>query len=120
MTISDAIKIEGCYTCCPKTSFYLADISGVDSIAALVSFLCENHDAVIVPSFVELACEYGDKRNEFKKVLRSLYSIFNVDDSNPRVLPGVIIDVNNLWKDIVSTDIPSVITQFHFYTPCIA
>ena len=120
MTILDAIKIEGCYTCSPETSVYLADISGVDSIAALVSFLGENLDAVIVPSFVELACEYGDKQNEFRKVLRSLCSKFNVTDSSRRVLPGIIIDVNNLWKDIVSTDIPSVIKQFNFYTPCIA
>lgn len=120
MTILDSIRIEGCYSCSPETSVYLADISGVDSIAALVSFLGENHGAIIVPSFVELACEYGDKLNEFNKVLRSLYSRFNATDSNRRVLPGIIIDVNNLWKDIVSTDIPSVVKQFNFYTPCIA
>lgn len=120
MTILEAIKIEGYYTCSQHTSVYLADISGVDSIAALVSFLGENHDSIVVPSFVELACEYGDKLYEFNKVLSSLYAKFNAIDNKRRILPGIILDVNTLWKELVSTDIPSVVNQFKFYSPCIA
>jgi hypothetical protein len=96
---------------------YIADISGIDSIAALVTVLRQNEHSIIIPTIVDVACEYGDKWNEFNRIYKELCFAFNA--CNRRVLPAIILDVNELWHRIVSNSIQTVVRNVQFYSPCI-
>jgi len=92
---------------------FIADISGNDSIAALIKVAEENPSAIIIPSIVELACEYGDK-DQFSKVLKKLDENFS-----HRIMPGIISETNDLWKAIVVNNIQESVKLYGFYSPCI-
>lgn len=96
---------------------FIADISGKDSIAALVKVIEENPSAVIIPSIIELACEYGDK-TQYNKVIKKLSVEFN--NKGRRIMPGIISEVNDLWKALVASNIQDSIKSYSFYSPCIA
>lgn len=97
-------------------NYFIADISGKDSIAALLKTIEGNSSAIIIPSIIELACEYGDKA-QYSKVIRKLNAKFN--RTQKKIMPGIISDVNNLWRAVVPTGIQNSIKRFRFYSPCI-
>ena len=92
---------------------YIADISGIDSIAALVTIMRQNEHSIIIPTIVDVACEYGDKEDEFTKIYKELCTAFN--GRHRRVLPAIILDVNELWRRIVSDSIQAVVRKVQFY-----
>ena len=96
---------------------FLADISGRDSIAAAIKIIEEDSQSILIPSIIELGCEYGDK-SQYEGVHRSLRKIFNTD--RLRVEQGIVCDGNELWKAIVTRDIQKTIKKFGFFSPCVA
>lgn len=98
-------------------NYYLADISGNDSIAALIKILDENSSAVVIPSIIELACEYGDK-NQYGKVIEKLQECFNIEGI--KIMPGIICSANNIWRVLVSGHIQESVDLCRFYSPCIS
>lgn len=100
----------------PQYSF-IADISGTDSIAALIMIMEQTPHAIIIPSIIDLACEYGDK-GQYQNVIIKIKEAFS--NKKRIVLPTIISEANNLWKAIVSDDIHNTINSYGFYSPCIA
>jgi hypothetical protein len=98
-------------------STYIADISGIDSIAALVTVMRQNDHSIIIPTIVDVACEYGEKWDEFTRIYKDICAAFNV--YHRRVLPAIILDVNELWHRIVSNSMQAVVRNVQFYSPCI-
>lgn len=119
LKILDKINLELNYPMNIKSpqNYFIADISGKDSIAALLRIVDKNPSCVIVPSIIELACEYGDKK-QFSKVIRRLNISFN--GKQRKIMPCIIPEANDLWKEIVTDNIQKVIKSFSFYSPCIA
>lgn len=119
LKILDKINLELNYPMSIKSpqSYFIADISGKDSIAALLRIVEKNPSCVIVPNIIELACEYGDKK-QFSKVIRRLNVSFN--GKQCKLMPCIIPEANDLWKEIVTDNIQKVIKSFGFYSPCIA
>jgi hypothetical protein len=101
----------------PQSNFFIADIAGKDSIAALIRVLDENLSAVIIPSVIDLACEYGDK-NQYYKVLSNLNDKFNKE--RRRILPGIISYANDFWSALAGGYVQEPIKLYGFYSPCIA
>ena len=101
----------------PQSDIFIADIAGKDSIAALIRVLDDKASAVIVPSVIDLACEYGDK-NQYYKVLSNLNKKFNKEKR--RILPGIISYANDFWQALASGHIQESIKLYGFYSPCIA
>lgn len=97
---------------------YIADISGIDSIAALISIIKEDPRAVIIPSIIDVSCEYGNKIEEYKKAVCSLQNTFNAEKK--RILPCIVSNIDDFWRELVSKKIQDLITQYEFYSPCIA
>lgn len=119
LKILDKINLELNYPMNIKSpqNYFIADISGKDSIAALLRIVDENPSCVVVPSIIELACEYGDKK-QFSKVIRRLNISFN--GKSRKIMPCIIPEANDLWREIVVQNIQDVINSYGFYSPCIA
>jgi hypothetical protein len=100
-----------------QSDIFIADIAGKDSIAALIRVLDENPSAIIIPSVIDLACEYGDK-NQYFEVLSNLYDKFNKE--RHRVLPGIVSHANDFWRALAGGHIQESIRLYGFYSPCIA
>lgn len=96
---------------------FLVDISGRDSIAAAIKIIEEDSKSILIPSIIELACEYGDK-SKYEEVHRSLRKIFNT--GRVRVEQGIVCHGDELWKAIVTRDIQKTIEKFGFFSPCVA
>lgn len=117
MKIFDKLKIviDPTFTVNDRSNAFLCDVSGRDSIAAIINILEEYDEAVIVPTVVKLSVEYGDK-NARINLLDKLSSIFG----SHRFIDGLLFDVDELWKLISTYKMQHVIRHYKFYTPCIA
>jgi len=118
MEILDLLKIKLNY---PESSLrcndsYLADISGSDSIAALIKILETQPGSVIIPSVAEVACEYGDK-TQFRNVLKIIHDTFAPSSS---IMQCVIFDANELWKKLIVSQLQQMVAEHNFFSPCIA
>ena len=96
---------------------FLADVSGRDSIAALIKILDRHPNSLVIPSIIELGCEYGNK-SQYGEVYESLKGIFNRE--RVRIEQGIVCDGNELWKAIVERENEKVGKRFGFLSPCIA
>jgi hypothetical protein len=99
-------------------NIFIGDISGKDSIAAIFKTIENNPAAVIIPSIIELGCEYGDKKRRVS-VIEKLSDVFN-NESQGKIMPGIISDINELWKTLAASNIYESFQKYGFYSPCIA
>lgn len=98
-------------------SYFIADISGNDSIAALIKIVEECPDVIIIPSIIELACEYGDK-TQYYRTVKELKNTFN--KKSRRIMPAIISEANDFWQIMVANNIHDSVKSYGFYSPCIA
>jgi hypothetical protein len=101
----------------PLHELYIADITGNDSIAALIRTIEDKSPKFIVPSVISLGCEFGDKGQASKTIneLRGAFEKYGV-----KVLDGVLIDINVLWKFFIGKSINDTVEKYNFFSPCIA
>lgn len=95
----------------------IAEISGRDSVAAVLKFCQENKVEEIAPTYVHTSTEYGDfgkiERN-VELLRKGLKNDFNVHLSKLTVLSNP-----QLWWAINGRFITVLFEKFGFYTPCI-
>jgi hypothetical protein len=101
----------------PAKELYIADITGNDSIAAIIMTIEEKSPKFILPSVISLGCEFGDKDQASKTVdgLRGEFEKYGV-----KVFDGVLIDINMFWKVFIGKSINHTIEAYSFFSPCIA
>jgi len=118
MSLLDSILIDLQYPVhFDRLNTFVSDISGIDSLAALVCLLKDNKSPTFIPTIVDVSCEYGEKESEFLRVTRDIHAAFSA--TNGRILPTIILDVNELWRRLVCIGIPDVVRKSNFYSPCI-
>jgi hypothetical protein len=96
---------------------YVADITGNDSIAALIRTVEDESPKYIVPSVISLGCEFGDK-DQAVKTINELRAVFK--KQRVIVLAGILIDINILWKSFIGKSINDTVEAYNFFSPCIA
>lgn len=100
-----------------SNNVFIVDITGNDSIAALIKTIEINSPAFIIPSVISLACEYGDK-SQVKHVIDRIQEIYNKTDN--KILPGIMLDMNKFWKLFIAHDVNMSIDKYSFFSPCIS
>lgn len=111
------IKLPEFYLGKSFDSAVIVDITGIDSIAALCKVI-ELENVSIIPTIVDLACEYGkDKWKEYRACIKSLCDKFNSEKIS--IYPCIVLNLNDLWKAVVVASINDIVRKFGFYTPCI-
>jgi hypothetical protein len=101
----------------PSQDIYIADITGYDSIAALVKIIEDKSPGIIIPSVILLGCEFGDK-NQFSRIIDRIRNVF--ERSGVKISDGVLLDINLLWKFFIGKSINKTIENYNFFSPCIA
>jgi len=96
---------------------FLADISGRDSIASVVKIIEGYPESIVIPSIIELGCEYGDK-SQYGEVYQSLKGILNGE--RVRIEQGIVCSGNELWEAIAGKEKQKGAEGFGFLSPCIS
>jgi hypothetical protein len=117
--ILNSISLEIDYPYCPDDTeqLFIADITGNDSIAALIKTNDSDSPKFVIPSIISLGCEFGDK-SQPHIVINKLSSIYKGSQIN--LLPAITLDINLFWKLFISNNMNSSINHYKFYSPCIA
>jgi len=96
---------------------YIAEIAGKDSIAAVVKFIKENKDVVIVPTIVYTGTEYGDRNSYYNSIdfLRKEGERLGIEFEKTLELQN-----GALWNVLCARYQYLINRKYGFYTPCIA
>ena len=98
-------------------NIFIADVTGRDSIAALIKTIEIYSPNFVIPSVIVLGCEFGNKDQPHK----TIYKISEIyKNTQTQILPGILLDVNQFWKLFIAKEINSTVDKYKFFSPCIA
>ncbi len=95
----------------------LAEISGRDSIAAILKFCQENPVDLVIPSYVFAPTEYGD----FKEIEKNVEFLRKELRRKYKVSLSNLVKLSNskLWSALNGRFISLLVKKFGFYNPCL-
>lgn len=96
---------------------YIAEIAGKDSVAAVMKFMSENREAIIVPTIVYTGTEYGDRDSYYNSVdfLKEKGKEKGIQFSET-----IELQDGKLWNLLCAKYQYLINKKYGFYTPCIA
>lgn len=98
-------------------NIFIADVTGRDSIAALIKTIEFHSPNFVIPSVIILGCEFGNK-GQHQKTIHKISEIYK--DTQTQILPGILLDINQFWKLFIAKNINSTVDKYNFFSPCIA
>lgn len=95
----------------------IAEIAGRDSFAAISRFYRENEVSTIVPTYAQIATEYGDISNIEKNV--HLFRQRLKKESQVEVAELIVLEKTELWWALNGRFLKVLNDLYGFYTPCL-